>query len=462
MRLLHAARLSQKAAGQTGLETQDYACQSWAAANDHEIIHTAADHKSGTSKPWERASLKPWVTDPDKMARYDGIIAYRFDRLSRGDDACTSEIEAWARKHGKVLLTEDGLRYPCEGVEGIRWDVTKRIAHEEWLKTSERYRRMQKHLRDRNYLVGRPPYGYLIVAKDNHKTLAPDPETGPYVARAAERYLDGQSLREVCEWLTAEGVRPPGRIWTPKTLGRMFRNPAITGRRKDGAGRTVLRYEPLIDVFTWKQLVARLDSVPGRRGPLSGERPMLSGVAVCGKCDGPMYRINARGFWYYRCYGTVTKPSTCANMVPMTELENWVNLWFSETGDFGQGEIMEVVPIPGNGHQDEVDEVSQDIRDLDLDDPEYSQKHAVLIERRKRLTALPSVPDRVEERGSGVKVYQHWATLDNKGKRAYLLAAGVKVHAARVEPGADGSPWDFWMTGDPYRLVGTLSKMDLS
>ena len=68
-------------------------------------------------------------------------------RPSRGDNQSTNAIEAWAYENGKQLLTEDGLVFPCEGADGIRWDVTKRIAHEEWLKDSERYRRMQADLK---------------------------------------------------------------------------------------------------------------------------------------------------------------------------------------------------------------------------------------------------------------------------------------------------------------------------
>ena len=74
------------------------------------------------------------VYDRGRIALYDGVWpTARPPR--RGDDASTSAIEEWARVHNKLLLTEDGLIYPCEGTDGIRWDISKRIAHEEWLKT---------------------------------------------------------------------------------------------------------------------------------------------------------------------------------------------------------------------------------------------------------------------------------------------------------------------------------------
>ena len=64
------------------------------------------------------------------------------------------------------LLTTDGLFFPCEGEDGIRWDLAKRLAHAEWLRISRRYRNMQKYLIDSGYLVGRAPFGYQIVGVD--------------------------------------------------------------------------------------------------------------------------------------------------------------------------------------------------------------------------------------------------------------------------------------------------------
>jgi resolvase-like protein len=115
MRLLVAARLSQLAPGQTGLDSQDAESTRWAERAGHAVVHIAADRKSGTSQPWDRPNLRPWVTEPEKLAQYDGVLAYRLDRLSRGDNASTNAIEQWAHDHGKQLLTVDGLTFPCEG-----------------------------------------------------------------------------------------------------------------------------------------------------------------------------------------------------------------------------------------------------------------------------------------------------------------------------------------------------------
>ena len=84
-----------------------------------------------------------------------------------------------------------------------------------------------------------------------------------------------------------------------------------------------------------------------------------------------------------------------------------------------------------------------------MDAPDFDQQLANLRAERNRLRALPSEPARVDERLTGVLVRDHWITLDDAGKRAYLLAGDTKVHASRT---------DRWITGNPYRLIGALRQ----
>ena len=89
LRLVLAARKSTKTRDADGheidaigIETQDKRGRGWAEQQGHVIVAVVPDVKSGTVAPWDRPNLKPWVTDPAKMAIYDGILAYRNDRLS--------------------------------------------------------------------------------------------------------------------------------------------------------------------------------------------------------------------------------------------------------------------------------------------------------------------------------------------------------------------------------------------
>jgi hypothetical protein len=466
MRLLLAARLSRVANGQTGIESQDRLAREWAERSGHQIVSVAADTKSGTSHPWNRPNLRPWVScgcdwcaewdkkrglknpayDRGRIALYDGVVAYRLDRLSRGDDASTSAIEEWARVHDKLLLTEDGLIYPCEGTDGIRWDISKRIAHEEWLKTSERYRRMQAHLREGGYLVGDTSFGHQIACAEqcgetgreckHHKVLVPDLDLKPYVEGIAERYLNGDSLAAICRWLDSEGVKSRhGGPWRPTALRAIMGNPALIGRRKDAKGKTVLRFEPVLDQVTWQRMQDRLAGNP-LHIPLVDEPALLSGVIWCATCKGILHqkRVYTRRkdgskkyHAYYKCDGTPIKPSTCMNMIRMADADESVSGWVTEV--IGRMQLIERVVVPGSGHEDEIASVESDIRELDLDSPDYLARHQALMAERRRLKALPAEPSKVMERPTGIKVRDYWERMDKQARRRFLLAGQVKVMA---------------------------------
>src|ERR1700744_1413702 len=103
-RALIAARLSKlQRGGQQGIgiETQDEKSRAFCDREGMTVVAVVADTKSGTVAPWDRQNLKPWVTDPEKMALYDAIVAYKTDRWSRGTQEDFTRIEFWATQNGK-------------------------------------------------------------------------------------------------------------------------------------------------------------------------------------------------------------------------------------------------------------------------------------------------------------------------------------------------------------------------
>lgn len=217
----------------------------------------------------------------------------------------------------------------------------------------------------------------------------------------------------------------------------------LAGRRTDASGRTVLRVSPILDLDTWRKVQAELGRKASKKGAVRAGAPLLGGVAICGKCGGPMYRLRAQNVRkdgskhfnvYYRCWGTDVKPSTCRNMFPLGELEARVEKYMTTT--LARWPRYETVVTPGHGHEEEIYEVERDLRELDFDDSDFTVKQAELLAERARLRALPSVPATVERRPTGDTIGQHWATLETDAdKRAFLLRLGMVIRVAR---GRDG------------------------
>lgn len=473
MRVLVAARLSQLADGQTGLDSQDAEAQAWAQQNGHTVVDVIADRKSGTVQPWDRPNLKPWVTEPERIAEYDAVVAYRLDRLSRGDNESTNEIEAWAHKHGKHLLTVDGLTFPCEGVDGIRWDVTKRIAHDEWLKISERYRRMQNYLKGKGKVVGRPPFGYAVVpAKDGHKTIAPTEIGRVWVPQIFEKCINGASLGTIAEWLTACGVEPqqhalwsarpldkrgpePSLSWDAKSVGQIIRNSTYMGWRpqwirtnvriKDANGEDTEHREPpvweplpvegVVDAATFKRAGEAIDKRP-KRGPVNPDRrPMLGGGALfCPFCSGPMYAINRKqAGGYYRCAGSgPARRSKCRNMVAVPKVNAAVNAIAS--GATFNVPVMRRTIQRGTDHTAELEAIRFEMRhlpDRGLSWDEEDAERAKLRAEHDRLSSAPVTADVVVEEPTGQTYAELWEALSESERGPWLVRQGFRVEASR-------------------------------
>ena len=315
--------------------------------------------------------------------------------------------------------------------------------------------------------------------------------------------------------------------WDPKSVSQVLRNEALYGVRREN-GQILLRHEGVISKERWDALQAKLDSSLKRRGPTRNDPMMLTDSIYCAKCSGVMHgrRLRSRSVpqqhqerdaeiyakakdglthqtlaeqykisrqritdivriydrladgqevtpyeWAgYRCDGKPREPSTCRNMVPAGDIEAWVDKWFTipaaEGGSgFADVEIMESVYIPAQGHADEIDEVEQEIKELDLDASDYDERHAELRAERARLIALGTEPAHTEDRPTGIKLGDYWPTLDTAGKRDYLTSVGVKVFAASKksereerEAGQVAGEMTSWIEGDPRRVLGTLAR----
>jgi site-specific DNA recombinase len=460
MRLLQVGRLSRSHDASTALDKQDARCVTYASAYGHQITGTAIDSDvSGKSDPFERPGLGPWLTEPRLMASYDGIVASHLDRLARSTKYISKLLE-WAEKHGKTIITVEPAIDFSTPVGKLIGYIVSWLAEQELELITKRSKDTQSFLRDNGFLVGKPPFGFTTAAHGGHRTLAADPAESEAIRAAAKRYLAGDSLRAVCGWLDSEGTEPRhGGRWSPVSLAQVFRNESLIGRRTDAAGRVILKHDPVLDRETWTRLQARMDEKASRTGIAPKDTALLTSIAVCAKCGGPMYRIyggkEPNRTASYRCHGTDRDPSSCRNMVPLAELDSWVDARMRHDGGF----VLETTVTPGTGHDDEISDVERELRELDFDRPNFLDKQAALLAERARLRALPAEPAVIGERVSGWTVGALWQVLSPAQRRAYLLASGVRVRAVKGEYSLDGDVSKLAATGDWDEVLASLGPV---
>ena len=208
VRALIAARLSKlQRGGQQGIgiDTQDEKSRAFCEREGMTVIGVVADTKSGTVAPWDRKNLKPWVTDPEKMAMYDAVVAYKTDRWSRGTQEDFTRIEFWATQNGKRLIIVDGPQYPARAdrfdSDYWQWQAEKMAARREWELGRERVVRATDALRRENKFVGRIPWGYVTEGPKYDRKLAATDLGREYIPKIYDMVIAGHSLADICEWL---------------------------------------------------------------------------------------------------------------------------------------------------------------------------------------------------------------------------------------------------------------------
>jgi len=442
MRLILAARLSRLSDGHTGIDTQDEDAREWAEANGHTIIAAPADTKSGTAAMWERPNLRPWVTQPDLMATYDGIVAAKQDRLSRADWSDEARIRLWAEENGKTLFIVDrNLQWPPVDTDGReRWNYGAEQARREWEETSKRYRRMQASLRSQGYLVGRAPYGYRAIGvncrqspcicKADRKTVESDPETAPIVREMVERYISGQSSRVIRDWLKSIDAPVPlaskrgkGQGWREHQVLRILHNPAIIGHIQH-QGITYLYAEPLVSpeqFNTIQQMTVARRKVPGIA---LQNTALLTSIIKCDQGN-PMYRVKTAprrscpdGVWYY-CHENLC-PKGSRLLVPLAEMDSIVDEAVMSMTDM---EHVITAIIPGDTYGEEIKQLKKEQARLDPNEnPDHFKKWLEIRDEILRLRGLPRKAPTITTKSDGRSVAEVWQSLDTAGRRKWLLA----------------------------------------
>jgi len=306
LRLLLAARKSPKTADDDeGMqyERQDHQAGKWAEGQGHAVVSAPADTVSSQTPPWKRKRLKPWMTDPAKIAMYDAILVSDTDRLSRGTEEDFHYIEDWCYRNGKRIIVADGPQFPPrDGAMGesdrYQWIAQKRAARTYWESVTDKHADTREIIHENGAAIGRAPFGYTIKGDKLHKTFVIDPVWGPVAREAFTRISNGHTATSVAIWLS-EVTGKPCRV--KRVIGMISRRTYL-GERD---GHT---FEALISVDLFNSANAAVAGRSFKHVEKGGRRVEhgYSGLIHCA-CGAPIFRHQstkdgkAVGTEKYRC-----------------------------------------------------------------------------------------------------------------------------------------------------------------
>jgi site-specific DNA recombinase len=471
MRVLASVRLSRyrdQDDPTTSPTRQTATIKRWAEDNGHAVVGQALDLDESAYKvsPFARPALGDWLHY--RKSEFDIVVWARLDRAVRRMTDM-SELARWARENSKTLVFCSGpggtLKLDMSSASPVAELIAQVLAFAaemEAFSTSERVTEARAYLRSaRRYAGGWTPFGYHPVPRAEGKgyELEPD-EYAPLVVRMSNDILDGKGPSAVADWLNAEGIptskdivrlrvgkEPLGHRWRYLTVQQILRSRAICGitevngevvRGDDGLP---LRFaEAIIDDAVWRRVQERLDKLSVPVKVPRRDSPWIVGIAHCKACGRPLYsnrqQVKGKTYEYMRCIG-VCDGSCRSRNIKRDRLEEAIDKWITE--QCNDTPYVEQQILHGTDHAAEIAEVTEAIKDLAgkvalaeaLDEPSEVNRATleILKTRRKNLENMTSDPDRIVWASSALTVAQHWATLNEAGKRALFVARGVKVRA---------------------------------
>jgi len=232
-----------------------------------------------------------------REGRWTTLLLWHVDRLCRNVRDLEDIVDL---VNGKVAVhTVKGGEIDLETPEGrMTARMLGTLARYESEHRSDRVRRAMDQNAERGGQHGGPrPYGWTSDG-------AVDPVEAGVVAELTRRVISGESCRALAAELRQRGVPSSrGAAWTAETVKCVIVRPRNAGLRVHrgeivGAGS----WPAIVGREEWEAAHALLTDPARRTSPGNAPARLLSGLMVCGVCDGPVRSGGVKGgAAVYRC-----------------------------------------------------------------------------------------------------------------------------------------------------------------
>lgn len=258
---------------------------------------------SGKPRPRYLAMLEALRT-----GKYSAVLCWHTDRLHRqltelGEYVHLCEplgVKTHTVAAGPVdLSTASGL---------LQAQILGAVAEHESRHKSERIgRKMRELVEAGKFTGGVVPFGWEL-GEDRVPVLVP--EEAAMIREATERFLAGESIGSLTRWVNGLGVKTrTGKEWGHVTLRQALKRSKNAGVAvRDGEVVGASEFPAIVSEDQWRAVVAVLESPDRltRDKRASTVKHLLSGLARCGTCGGPMavgwvHRRNGDKSSVYKC-----------------------------------------------------------------------------------------------------------------------------------------------------------------
>lgn len=212
----------------TSLESQQAACLEYAKQQGYEVVKIASDVYSGAYF-YERPALAR-LCEEVRQKRYDAVIIYAVDRLSRKLAHLAMMVDDCERFCTELLFVTDSLDTSPEGA--LLYSVRGYVAEIEREKIKERTSRGKRVKAENGTLSNKHRvFGYEYnPATDRREIVEAEAEV---IRSIFHNYIHcKRAMRGIATQLDLLGIPSPqnGSYWTQSTVKRILQNPVYIGK----------------------------------------------------------------------------------------------------------------------------------------------------------------------------------------------------------------------------------------
>ena len=291
---------------QLGVERQRQDCLKIAKNRGWTVVEHYIDNDvsaAKTSKKVRKEYLR--LLDDIEAGKLDAVVLWMEDRLQRQVIELAEFLKVCDAAGVTRIASAGGEFDLSDPDQRTMLYIKAAMAEAEIEKMRARMRR--KHL-ERAEKGGRHSGGIrafgTVGAGKQRVTEAQARAERELIAEAAQRIIDGDSLRGIATDWNHRAIRTPtGGTWSNVTLRTMLLSPRLVGQRQHNGQLHPATWEPILPRDQWEAMRAILEDpervTKGRGGVY---RHLLSGLVKCGLCGTTMtVRNNRSGARRYCC-----------------------------------------------------------------------------------------------------------------------------------------------------------------
>lgn len=261
-------------------------------------VFEAAGESAYTEQLAKRPTLLAAV-EAAEAGEFDVLMVHESSRFARSA-LLALQVRSRLERAGVALLDATGALGARSAETSLMFTVTAGM--NEWYsaKLSEHLRKAKAQQFEEGLHLGNPPFGYQRGGRRRPHVVVE--AEASWVREGFRDYAAGDSYTEIARRWNAAGLSPRSNeghtVFTVPAMQAIFENRYYAGFVSHKGTWRPGAHVPLITEDLWEKAQLRVK----RRGAHERNRRLLSGIASCRSCRGPLWLTSRKGgqFYYYR------------------------------------------------------------------------------------------------------------------------------------------------------------------